>query len=116
MARGEWVTGVTGPELAKKWGVHEVTVGRDAGEASRAIRGLINVDELRPVLITTLQTILQRTMQTRDHSAAIAAARTLARIIGAEAPQRVEVAGSLSELLALGFEEGGGTSSPGPVG
>jgi len=35
MARAEWVTGVTGGELADKWGLHVDTVSRDAAEASR---------------------------------------------------------------------------------
>ncbi len=35
MAQNQWVTGVTGPQLAKKWKLSEDTIAKDAQEASR---------------------------------------------------------------------------------
>lgn len=55
MARGQWVTGVTGGELANEWRLSPGSVARDAAEASRRVRDAVqDSEELRALALATL--------------------------------------------------------------
>ncbi len=58
MVHLEWVTGVTGPELAKLWGVHPGTVEHDACEASRAVQRLVDPVAVQASVMAALREAL----------------------------------------------------------
>lgn len=113
MATGRWVTGVTVYELADLWGLHEDTVKVDAAEASRRVREAINdTEELRGMVLATLQAITEKAMSRGQLRTAVESVKALAGISGVEAAKKVDVGGSLAEFLALGHTPGG--KEPGP--
>jgi hypothetical protein len=54
MARLEWVTGETGPQLAEKWGIHHGTLEHDANEASRAVKRQVDPGAVQAVVLAAL--------------------------------------------------------------
>ncbi|MBN1607482.1 MAG: hypothetical protein JW940_12665 [Polyangiaceae bacterium] len=55
MARGTWVTGVSGDALACQWQLSPASVERDAAEASRRVRDAVrDSEELRALALATL--------------------------------------------------------------
>ncbi len=116
MASGQWVTGVTGPQLAAKWGMSLDTIERDSAEASRRVRTAVEEDEgLRSRILLTLETITQRAIKKNQLRTAVEAAKALAGVSGVEAPKKVELGGSLADFLSLGMGDGS-EETPGEVG
>jgi hypothetical protein len=58
MARLEWVTGVTGGELAELWGIHPGTVEHDACEASRAVQRQVDPGAVQALVMAALHEAL----------------------------------------------------------
>jgi hypothetical protein len=112
MASGAWINGVTGPRLAKEWGIRVETVSRDAAEASRTIRGnIISHDDLRARLHLMLTAIIadcdavKRSCGTKSAATVgalktkIEAIKALAGLEGVEAPRQIQVGGTLVDLF-----------------
>ena len=115
MAKGQWITGVTSYDLAKRWRVHPDTVHFDSAEASRRVRDVTTDDEIRAQIMLTLQTITSRAMTKGELRTAVESVKALAGITGVEAPKTVNVGGSLAEILALAMAPSGDEPPP-PVG
>ncbi len=115
MARGEWVPGITGQEVADKFGVSPRTVEAYSAEASRIIRSAVaNDDDLRAMMIATLQTIVGRSMKGRQMRTAVEAIKAMAGITGVEPPKRhsVNVENDLASLYNLVHDGGDNNASP----
>jgi len=107
MASNQWESRRTPYRLAQEWGVGVDTVNRSAAEASRLLE--ISPEELpaiRDRLLSGLESIIARctTKRSPRYREAIRAIEVLANITGANAPQKVEVSGTLGDLLTLGLE------------
>jgi hypothetical protein len=59
MARLEWVTGVTSPELAELWGCNPGTVEHDACEASRAVQRQVDPGAVQATVMAALHEALE---------------------------------------------------------
>lgn len=106
MAEGAWVPGVTAPAMAKKFRVSQNTVDRESAEASRVIRDAVaNDDELRGMMVATLQTIVSRCMSGRQMRTGVEAIKAMAGLTGVEAPKKMEVGGNLGELFGLALKD-----------
>lgn len=112
MAHGEWVTGVTGHDLADEWDVSLSTVEQAAAEASRALKDAIDSEELGQRLVAILLTNIAEARRARRYEAVARSVEAAARIAGVEAPKKLDVGGSLAELLALGLAPGGEEPDP----
>lgn len=56
MTGNRWVTGQTGPALARQWGLSVVTLEKDAAEASRSVRRAVEGDtEIRARILAGVQ-------------------------------------------------------------
>jgi hypothetical protein len=108
MSTGQWVTGVTGPELQELWGLSHATIDSDSGEASRIVREAVaSSDDIRARVIATLEAITSKAMQKNQLRTAVESVKALAGVSGAEAPKKVNVGGNLGEILALGLAPSG---------
>lgn len=59
MTGNRWVTGQTGPELARQWGLSLVTIEKDSAEASRGIRRAVEGDsEIRARILAGVQSCI----------------------------------------------------------
>lgn len=96
MAAGQYVTGVTRPKLAAKWGITEMAVSKLATEASRRIRAQFEEPMLRAKLMATLDGIVSFTSSRKEYRTTIEAVKVLADLAGVSAPQRIEVSGGVS--------------------
>lgn len=113
MCSGCWVRGVTGVELAAEWSLHVSTVEADAAEASRIVRGLVaDDDELKAMILQTLQTITRRAMHRGQLRTAVESLKAIATTSGVDAPKKVNVGGSLADVLALGLAASGDGADP----
>ena len=92
MCAGQWVNGVTTNDLATTWGCNERTVLNDAAEASRYIRGrVINSEELRSRLSSTLETITSMAITRGNYRDSLRAIEALAGLHGLNAPTQHEM-------------------------
>ncbi len=108
MAGGQWVTGVTGIDLAEEWGVSPTTVEGYSAEASRIVREAVaSSDDIRAQVLATLQTITTESMRRGQLRTAVESVKALAGVAGVEAPKKVDVGGNLADLLALGLAPSG---------
>lgn len=92
-----WKRGKTGPELAAKWGCSLSTVEHLAAEASKRVKAeILDPDRVAVTAAQALEQVLEDALTSpvsdqfrrRD---AIAAAKALAELAGAGAPQRSKV-------------------------
>lgn len=87
MCSGQWVSGVTGPGLAEQWGCNERTITADSAEASRYIRErVVNSDELRSRLSSTLETITSMAITRGNYRDSLRAIEVLSGLHGLNAP------------------------------
>lgn len=110
MVTGHWVTGKTGPQLAKEWGLALDTVERDSAEASRRVKSLINPqerEELKARFLAKLEGVLSASLSAGRFEAAKGILELEGKALGHFEPEKVEVSGNLSELLQLGLAPGG---------
>lgn len=117
MADFTWIKGVTGPELAAKWGLAPRTVEEYASEASEQIGLAVeDKDRLAELIEANLvsnaracREIANRAKRSQKSArtavAALEAARNAVAVLlkfkGLEAPTSVNLGGNLAELLAL---------------
>jgi hypothetical protein len=120
MVSGTWVTGKTGADLAKVWGLGEVEVRRDAAEASRHIGALFSQSqraERRAVWLANLEATRAEAIRTGRYDTATRLLELEGKALGHFEPDRLEVASTdLGELLERarrklrrGAAEGAGT-------
>jgi hypothetical protein len=108
MAKGEWVTGITFRELAAEWGIHPDTVKKDAAEASRSFE--VSDEERASRKAQWLAKIESATENARRLERCEAEARFLelqGKAEGFFEPQKVELSGSLGDLLSLATSPSG---------
>jgi hypothetical protein len=86
MAKGKWVTGVTGRALATAWGYSVSSAMSDASDASNMLRAQINTDEIRAQVVATLQSIGAQCLSKEDTRNAIRSLEALGRVIGTPRP------------------------------
>ena len=111
MAQGEWVSGVTAYGLSDKWGIKLNTVQADSSEASRRLADEVDGEKLGQMLVATLMNNIAEARAAGKYDAVSRSAEIAARIAGVEAPKKVDVGGSLADILALGL----GNSGPKPA-
>jgi hypothetical protein len=92
MADGRWVTGKSHRELAERWGVDLAEVQHVAQRAGQALRVLMLVDrdDIRARNAATLEAIAADARADGDHAAAVRAVEAGAKLLGLNAPDRVE--------------------------
>jgi hypothetical protein len=107
MAGNEWVTGLTGRVLANVWNMPEATVRGDAAEASRLFA---IPEEERDAMRARWYSKVENAQAQALAKGRLEAHATLLKLegdhLGAFAPQKVEVSGTLGDLLTLGLESG----------
>lgn len=126
MARLEWVTGETGPELAEQWGCSPGTVEHDACEASRAVQRQVDPGAVQKTVMAALhegiglaldfarsKTVGDRVIPGDPKGLAALAhiARTMAVFAPAPAPQRTGATTERPQLNVI-YPEG---MSPAPT-
>jgi hypothetical protein len=95
MAEGQWVSGVTHAELAKKWGITPITVTRIAGEAGRILRrDLGHVREQADRWLVVHEQMLKDAINRGDHEIAARIAGTALRTL---LPMTVTLKGAATE-------------------
>jgi hypothetical protein len=113
MAGGEWVTGLTFLQLAEQWSLHPDTVKKDAAEASRSFE--VSDEERASRKARWLAKVESATENARRLKRCEAEARFLelqGKAEGFFEPQKVELSGSLGDLLSLAT--GSGSEDPDP--
>lgn len=113
MAEGDWVTGVTYRGLADDWGLHPDTVMKDAAEASRAFA--VPEEERAARRERWLAQIEDAKKNARRLNKPEAEARLLelqGKAEGFFEPEKLELIGSLGELLSLATGAGGEDPEP----
>jgi hypothetical protein len=86
-----WETGITGPSLAKEWGIPAGTVEDYAKVASKLVLAELNPEDLKARVLVGLEGLAARADATGDYKTAGHMLSELARISGVDAPQRVDV-------------------------
>jgi hypothetical protein len=108
MIAQQFITGHTVAEYAKKWGMAEQTLRLDSAEASRSFE---ETDEERATAKSRwLATVQGAAMNARKMGQLGAEARFLelqARAQSFLEPHKVEISGSLGQLLALATDSSG---------
>lgn len=106
------------PSLATQWRCSELTLQRDTAEASARVQDYMSEDEeARTLALTALERVildlgkLARKNDDRNPMVAVRAVEAKGKFIvallgarGLEAPKKVEVGGSLGELMKLAFD------------
>lgn len=113
MAANNWVTGITFRELAEEWGIHPDTVKKDAAEASRSFE--VSDEERATRKAQWLARLESATENARKLKRCEAEARFLelqGKAEGFFEPQKVELSGSLGDLLSLATGSGGEDPDP----
>lgn len=106
MVSGLWVTGKSGPELAKSWGLAVNTVERDSAEASRHIQSLMNPQERaerKAIFLAKLEGAQSAALKAGEYSAAARFMELEGKTLGHFEPEKVELSGNLGDLLQLGL-------------
>jgi hypothetical protein len=82
MTSGRFITGQTFKELSIAWGVSESTAKGYTSQASQIIRTACNFDDIRSMVIASLQTVAQRCQTKEDTKNEIRALEAIGRVIG----------------------------------
>lgn len=89
----KWIKGVTGPVIAKAWGVVPGTVEGYAAQASRIVRNSSNPEDTRLSALSVLTTgslkLFMEAMDRGDAKGAAAIGKLLADVSGANAPTKI---------------------------
>ena len=109
MREAEWVRGKTCPALAKEWGLAQSTVEGYASEASRRVLAEVQdkdavTGRLGAKMSEMVSAGSRRFVDGNDSDAgrvAVAAGQTWAKLVGAEAPQRLEVSLVAQQFASL---------------
>lgn len=92
MREWQWKRGVSGPILAKEWGLSADRVKDLAAEASKRVRAEVTDPErVSGTVGSALSKVLHDSMDDGDRKSVIDASKAWAQIVGAMAPQRVDV-------------------------
>jgi hypothetical protein len=88
----EWRTGISGPILAKEWGLCEQRVKELSAEASKRVRAeLMSPDNVKTDVGAALAIALRGAVNDKKWQAVGQIAKVYADASGASAPQKVEV-------------------------
>lgn len=107
MASGEWRSGISDHEYADECGLSLSAIHADSAEASRALRDAIENSDLGERLVAVLLNNIHEARKARRFEAVARSAEIAARIAGVDAPKKVDVGGSLADILALGLAASG---------
>jgi len=92
MREWAWRRGDSGPTLAKQWGLSEQYLRELAAEASKRVRAEVTDPErVSGTVGSALSKVLHDSMDDGDRKSVIDASKAWAQIVGAMAPQRVDV-------------------------
>lgn len=91
MAGQRWETGITGPSLAREWGVAESTVNGYAAVASKLVLAELGGEDLRARILVGLESLGAEARRSGDFKTAGHLLAEMARISGVDAPTRVDV-------------------------
>jgi hypothetical protein len=105
MTSMQFVAGRTARELAREWGLNPHVVDRDCAEASRYVRRAVDrdPDEMRAQLVSQLQFLTRSAMARSQERTAVEALKATATLLGLEAPKKIEVGGTIADLMPLAF-------------
>lgn len=115
MTSNQWVDGRSEVELAQEWKRSVATVRANAEEAKRQVRAAYErTDQADRVarFVVGLQEQMQQCAQKENHRDFVRIAQLYADVTGLNAPTKVEVSGTIGDLLSLGLS--GDPGSPGP--
>lgn len=109
MRANAWVRGKTGPALARTWGVTQSAVESYSAEASRRVMAEVRdkdavTDHLGLAMSRMVDTGTDRFVSEKDTDAgrvAVAAGQAWAKLVGAEAPTKLEVSVVAQQYAAL---------------
>jgi hypothetical protein len=106
MRRLEWDRGVSGPMLAKEWGLEVNTVNHLAAEASRLVMHEVTDPEgLKVEVATVLRENLHRASRASEYKAVASLADVVTKIVGARAPERHEHAHVVASYEAMPVQD-----------
>lgn len=93
MGAGCWVTGKTAPILAAHWGYALSTIEGDSAAASKLLRAVMpSAEDAAALCVALAQSALEDAAQEKDHTrrakTKLDAAKVIAQVRGANAPQR----------------------------
>lgn len=92
MRRWEWKRGKSAGDLATTWGLAVSTVEELSSEASKRVRAEVTDPErVSGTVGSALSKVLHDSMDDGDRKSVIDASKAWAQIVGAMAPQRVDV-------------------------
>lgn len=98
MREWQWKRGVSGPILAKEWGLSADRVKDLAAEASKRVRAEVTDPErVSGTVGSALSKVLHDSMDDGDRKSVIDASKAWAQIVGAMAPQRVDVTATTTD-------------------
>lgn len=99
MRRLQWVRGKTAHELAEAWGLALNTVEQWAAEAWRRVCAeATDAEEKRPDVCVIVDEALRRAFEAGEYSNVAKLADVYTRIIGAQAPRKVEHSGAIARV------------------
>ncbi|HEU4728403.1 MAG TPA: hypothetical protein VFT22_10950 [Kofleriaceae bacterium] len=124
MRRLEWVTGESGPALAKQWNLSATRLAHLSAEASKRVRKeLMDDQHVGATVGAALDTAIRGAVGERDWKSVAQLAKVYADAAGVSAPQKIdanitgedsELAGRLLSLIASSEEaEDSGEAEPG---
>ena len=104
MKRGEWQSSMIS-QLAAEWGISEGSVRLRSAEASRNVRGAFEVDrdQIRAWALNNLKEIVPEARAAEQFSAAVAAVRETADIVGIKAPVQHEIKSVVASMTTDGL-------------
>lgn len=110
MGAGLWVRGESAPILAAHWGYAKATIEGDSAEASAFLRAALpNAEDARAQVVALAQSALEDAARETDHTrrakTKLDAAKVIAQVTGAAAPQRTDVRVLGADGVPFGFEE-----------
>lgn len=94
-----WRPGFTPHELAAVWKCSHLSIDKMVTEARNAMRlGFDKPEVMREQLVANAMAIGRAAMLTKQYGVALKAGEAVARILGLEAPQRVELSGGMTPV------------------
>jgi hypothetical protein len=98
MRRWEWKRGVSGPILAKEWGLSIEWLKDLSAEASKRVRAEVTDPErVSGTVGSALSKVLHDSMDDGDRKSVIDASKAWAQIVGAMAPTKVDVTATTTD-------------------
>ena len=96
MTRFEWLTGISGPALAREWKISPDVVAKMASEASKIVLAAFAPEELQMQVQTGLHLIAKLAVKSKNYGDATRALGMLATVTGTSAAAKVEHSGTVA--------------------